>query len=88
MGKIYLEKSDSSKILIGNFNIGDKHGHFEMNEYKNELMKIKSNNRRRRLTSWNFGEIYEKKLQKNQKKIYILFEKNEIMEKSEFPIDD
>ena len=29
-------------MMTGNFKLGDKHGHFVMNEYKNEIVKIKS----------------------------------------------
>ena len=90
LGTIYCEKKEGSKLLKGNFNMGDKQGCFEMNEYKNELVKRKINHdlRRKRMTSWNFGELYENKYERNQKKLYILFEQNEIMEKSEFPFDD
>ena len=88
LGKIYSKNNDGAKMLVGNFYMGDKQGDFEMNEYKNELVKLKLNNqKRKRLSSWNLGELYENKLQKNQKKYYILFDGNEIMEKSDVPID-
>ena len=47
--------------MVGGFNMGDKEGFFEMNEYICEMTKVKINNntRRRRMTSWNFGELYE-----------------------------
>ena len=88
LGKIILEKKDVTKMMVGPFQLGDKHGHFEMNEYKNELVKIKrNNNKKRRMTNWTLGDIYENELQKIQKKSYILFEGNDIMEKSEIPIE-
>ena len=88
LGRIFSEANDECKLMIGNFNLGDKEGNFVMNEYKNEYIRIKTNikNRRRRMTSWNYGDFFEKKLQRNQKKYYLLMEGNEIMEKSDFPI--
>lgn len=89
LGKIYSETKKGINLMVGNFNMGDKDGLFEMNEYKKELVKVKvnSNNRRRRLSSYNFGELYENKMQRNQRKYYLLMEGNEIMEKCETPLD-
>ena len=89
LGKIYAENKKGSNLMVGGFNMGDKEGFFEMNEYISELVKVKVNNniRRKKKTSWNFGELYENKLQKNQKKFYLLIEGNEIMEKCDCPID-
>ena len=89
LGKIYSENKKGSNLMVGGFNSGEKEGFFEMNEYACELVKVKinSSNRRRRMTSWNFGDSYENKLQKNQKKFYLLIEGNEIMEKCDCPID-
>ena len=90
LGRIYIENKEESKLLKGNFYMGDKQGFFEMNEYKNELVKKKLNlySRRKRVLNLNYGELYSNKYQKNQYKSYILFEQNEVMEKSEFPFDD
>ena len=88
LGKIILEKKDCTKLMVGPFQLGDKHGHFEMNEYRNEMVKIKRNNiKRRRLTNWTLGDMYENEIQRIQKKTYILFEGNDIMEKSDIPIE-
>ena len=86
LGKIYYHNSEECRMLNGNFNMGDKQGFFEMNEYKSELIidKVNDNNKKkRRLTSYNYGDLYEKKIQRNQNKQYILFEQNEIMEKND-----
>ena len=88
LGKIYSKKNDGAKLLVGNFYMGDKQGDFEMNEYKNELVKLKPyNNRRKRLSSFNYGQLFKSELQKNQRKYYILFDGNEVLEKSDVPID-
>ena len=89
LGKVYTQNNDGCRILNGNFNRGDKQGFFEMNEYKIEMVKqkVKDNSKRKRLTLFNYGELYENKMERNQNKQYILFEENEIMEKNDIPFD-
>ena len=90
LGKLYFENKEGSKLLKGNFNMGEKQGYFEMNEYRNKFVKLRTSHdkRRKRMKTWNYGQLYETKYNRSQNKIYILFEQNEIIEKSELPFDD
>ena len=84
-GRINYQNSEECRMLNGNFNMGDKQGFFEMNEYKSELINenVDNNGKKRRLTSLNYGELYKHRILKKQNKKYILFEENEVMEKND-----
>ena len=88
LGKIIIEKKDETKKMVGPFKLGEKYGQFEMYEYKKELLKIKRNSTKRRKRNNSYlGDIYENDSQKIQQKSYILFEGNDIIERSNFPIE-